>query len=223
MKEHYLGHRQRLKERFRKSADTLADYELIELLLFKAIPRKDTKPIAKELIRVFGSFSEVINAPDNRLMEISGIGEAVVTELKLVKAATLRMLRDNVVQKDTIQSRSDLLDYCRAAMAYETREQFRIVFLDKRNNVITDEVQQQGTVDHTPVYIREIAKRALELSSTAIILMHNHPSGNPTPSRADIEMTKQIVIALKNLGIIVHDHIIIGREGHASFRDLGLM
>lgn len=221
---HQQGHRKRLRQRFRDGgADALPDYELLELLLFRSIPRRDTKPIAKALIGKFGSFAEVINAPEERLQEVSGIGESVVTELKLIKAASLRLLRNEAVKRPALNSWSELLQYCQAAMAYETKEQLRIVFLDKRNHIIADEVQQEGTVDHTPVYVREIVKRALELSATAIILMHNHPSGDPTPSRADIEMTKQIIKAAQNLGIIVHDHVIIGRKGHASLKGLQLI
>lgn len=220
----HKGHRERLRERFRiGGADALPDYELLELLLFRAIPRRDTKPIAKDLIHRFGSFAEVISAPPDRLAEVPGIGEAVITELKLVNAAALRLARGDVIERPILHSWSKVLDYCRAAMAYQTREQFRILFLDKRNRLIADEVQQEGTVDHTPVYVREIVKRALELASTAVILVHNHPSGDPTPSRADIEMTKKIIEAAGNLGITIHDHIIVGREGHASLKGLGLI
>ncbi|MEM7620712.1 MAG: DNA repair protein RadC [Pseudomonadota bacterium] len=221
---HNHGHRQRLRERFRTAgSDALPDYELLELILFRAIPRRDTKPIAKNLIEKFGNFAEVINAPEERLQEVSGIGETVVTELKLIKAASLRLLKSNAVKRPALNSWSELIQYCQAAMAHETKEQLRLIFLDKRNHIIADEVQQTGTVDHTPVYIREVVKRALELSATAIILLHNHPSGDPTPSRADIEMTKEIIKAAESLGIIVHDHIIIGRKGHASLRGLQLI
>lgn len=222
-KPHYHGHRDRLRQRFRDGGgDALPDYELLELILFRALPRRDTKPLAKELIAKFGSFAETINAPDERLLEVGGVGDAVITELKLVRAGALRMMKGQVMDRPVLASWTDLLGYCRAAMAFETKEQFRILFLDKRNKIIADEVQQEGTVDHTPVYIREIVKRALELSASAIILVHNHPSGDPTPSRADINMTKQIVDSAKPLGITVHDHIIVGKEGHASFRSLGL-
>lgn len=223
-KPHFLGHRDRLRQRFRESGgDTLHDYELLELVLFRALQRKDTKPLAKDLISRFGSFSEVLNAPEERLAEVSGVGEAVITEIKLVHSAALRLLREEVMDRPVLDSWSTVLSYCRAAMGFQAREQFRILFLDKRNRIIADEVQQEGTVDHTPVYVREVVKRALELSSTAIILVHNHPSGDPTPSRADIEMTRQIVEAAKNLGITVHDHIIVGKDGHASFRGLSLI
>jgi len=222
-KPHYLGHRERLRQRFREAPDALPDYELLEMILFRAKARQDTKPLAKALMARFGSFAEVINAPEELLLETPGLGEAAVTEIKLVRAAALRVMRAEVLNKPVLNSWSQLLDYCRAAMGYEAREQFRIVFLDKRNQVIADEVQQTGTVDHTPVYVREVVKRALELSATAMVLVHNHPSGDPTPSRADIEMTKQIDQAAKNLGIVVHDHIIVGRQGHASFKGLGLI
>lgn len=218
------GHRQRLKERFTSGGpEALPDYELLELVLFGAIPRRDTKDLAKRLLERFGSFAEVINAPPERLKEIKGVGDAAVTHLKLVRAAALRLMRDSIMQRPVLGSWASVLEYCRAAMGFEAREQFRILFLDKKNRLIADEVQQQGTVDHTPVYIREVVKRALELSASAIILVHNHPSGDPTPSRADIDMTRQIVDAAKPLGISVHDHIIVGRQGHASLKGLRLM
>lgn len=218
------GHRQRLKERFTSGGpEALPDYELLELVLFGAIPRRDTKDLAKRLLERFGSFAEVINAPPERLKEIKGVGDAAVTHLKLVRAAALRLMRDSIMQRPVLASWASVLEYCRAAMGFEAREQFRILFLDKKNRLIADEVQQQGTVDHTPVYIREVVKRALELSASAIILVHNHPSGDPTPSRADIDMTRQIVDAAKPLGIGVHDHIIVGRQGHASLKGLRLM
>ncbi len=223
-KPHYLGHRERLRRRFRDAgADAVPDYELLELILFRAAPRRDTKPLAKALLARFGTFAEALNAPEELLREVPGIGEAAITELKLVRAAAVRLMRGEVLERPVLSSWSHVLDYCRASMGFETKEQFRILFLDKRNQIIADEVQQTGTVDHTPVYVREVVKRALELSSTAIVLVHNHPSGDPTPSRADIEMTKQIVTAAKPLGILVHDHIIVGKQGHASFRGLGLM
>ena len=216
---HYHGHRDRLRTRFREQGgEALPDYELLELLLFRAIPRRDTKPIAKALIERFGSFTEVLGAPAERLREVPGIGDAVVTELKLMEAAAQRYARGQVNERHVLSSWDAVLDYCRASMAFDTREQFRILFLDKRNGLIADEVQQTGTVDHTPVYPREVVKRALEHSASAIILVHNHPSGDPTPSRADIEMTKVIAGIAKPLGIALHDHIIVGRQGHTSFR-----
>lgn len=221
---HYHGHRERLRIRFREAgADALADYELLELLLFRAIPRRDVKPLAKALIAKFGSFAEVISAPAARLSEVPGLGEPAVSELKIVQAAASRVLRGEVKRRPVLSSWSTVLDYCRTTMAFEDKEQFRIIFLDKRNQVITDEVQQVGTVDHTPVYPREIVKRALEVSATALVLVHNHPSGDPTPSQADIQMTRAIVEVARPLGIAVHDHIIVGKTGHASLKGLKLM
>jgi DNA repair protein RadC len=223
-KPHYLGHRERLRRRFREAGpDSLPDYELLELILFRAAPRRDAKPLAKALIARFGTFAEAMNAPEELLREVPGIDEAAITELKLVRAAALRLVRGEVLERPVLSSWAQVLDYCRASMGFASKEQFRILFLDKRNQIIADEVQQTGTVDHTPVYVREVVKRALELSATAIVLVHNHPSGDPTPSRADIEMTKQIVAAAKPLRVLVHDHIIVGKQGHASFRGLGLI
>ncbi len=221
---HYLGHRKRLRGRFREAGtDALSDYELLELLLFHAQPRGDMKPIAKALLEKFGSFAEVISAPEKRLAEVDGIGEASITELKIVQAAASRLLRGEVKKRPVLSSWSSVLDYCRTAQAFADREQFRVLFLDKRNQLIADELQQTGTVDHTPVYPREVVKRALELSATAIILVHNHPSGDPTPSRADIAMTQQIIAVANPLGIAVHDHIIVGKDGHASLKGLKLV
>jgi DNA repair protein RadC len=221
---HYHGHRERLRGRFRDAGtDALSDYELLELLLFRAQPRRDMKPVAKALLAKFGSFAEVISAPEQRLAEVDGIGEASITELKIVQAAASRLLRGQVQKRPVLSSWSAVLDYCRGAQAFADREQFRVLFLDKRNQLIADEVQQTGTVDHTPVYPREVVKRALELSATAIILVHNHPSGDPTPSHADIQMTQQIVAVADPLGISVHDHIIVGKDGHVSFKGLKLI
>jgi len=220
----HSGHRDRLRQRFRKGgADALPDYELLELLLFRAIPRRDVKPLAKELLRQFGSFVEVISAPDDLLANVPGLGDAALTELKIVRAAALRLLQGEIRKRPVLGTWNDVIGYCRAAMAFETKEQFRILFLDKRNHLIADEVQQTGTVDHTPVYVREIVKRALELSSTAIVLVHNHPSGDPTPSRADIDMTRTIITTAKPMGILVHDHLIVGKDGHISFKAKGLI
>jgi DNA repair protein RadC len=219
---HYHGHRERLKERFREGGG-LADYELLELILFQALPRRDTKPIAKALLTRFGSFSEVLAAPEGELTRIEGVGASVVHHHKLGLAAAQRFAHDPVRERPLLSSWSSVIDYCKAAMAFEQVEQFRVLFLDKRNQLIADEVQQKGTVDHTPVYPREVIKRALELSATAVILVHNHPSGDPTPSSADIQMTKQVVDTAKPLGIAVHDHIVIGRNGHASFKGLKLI
>jgi DNA repair protein RadC len=221
---HYHGHRERLRARFLEAGSAaLADYELLELVLFRALPRRDVKPLAKTLLATFGSFPEVISAPRQRLAEIQGLGDAAITELKVVQAAAERLAHDQVKGRPVLSSWSALIDYCRAAMAFADKEQFRILFLDKRNRLIADERQQVGTVDHTPVYPREVIKRALELSATAVILVHNHPSGDPTPSNADIEMTRAIVRIAAPLGVAVHDHLIIGKDGHASFRALKLL
>ena len=221
---HYHGHRERLRARFRDAgADAVTDYELLELVLFRAIPQRDVKPLAKELIARFGSFAEVIAAPSLRLREIKGMGDAAVTELKIVHAAAQRLAKGEVRKRPVLSSWGSVLDYCRTAMAFADKEELRLLFLDKRNQLIADEVQQKGTVDHTPVYPREVVKRALELSATALILVHNHPSGDPTPSRADVQMTQSIIDVAKPLGIAVHDHIIVGKEGHASLKGLKLI
>ncbi|MEM1396536.1 MAG: DNA repair protein RadC [Pseudomonadota bacterium] len=223
-KDHRAGHRARLRARFlRGGEDALNDYELLELILFRAIPRRDVKPLAKSLIETFGGFSQVLSASTARLMETKGISEAVATEIKIVRASALKLSQERVLQRHVISSWKDLLSYCRAAMADEKTEQFRILFLDRKNILIADEVQQTGTVDHTPVYPREVVKRALELHASAIILVHNHPSGDPTPSQGDIEMTKEVVTAADALGIKVHDHLIIGHDTEASFRSLGFL
>ena len=218
---HYHGHRDRLRTRFREGgADALADYELLELVLFRALPRRDVKPLAKNLLEKFGSFAEVVSAPPTRIAEVTGAGEAVITELKIVEAAAHYLARGKVRARPVLSSWNAVLDYCRTSMAFAEKEHFRVLFLDKRNQLIADEVQQTGTVDHTPVYPREVMKRALELSATAVVLVHNHPSGDPSPSRADIEMTKSIVEAARPFGIEVHDHLIVGREGYASLKGL---
>lgn len=218
------GHRERLRARFLKGgAAALPDYELLELTLFAAVPRKDTKPLARQLLARFGSFAEAIAAPRERLREIPGVGDGVVSQLKIVEAAAARLAQTRVIGKPALSSWTALLDYCMAAMARAPAEEFRVLFLDRKNVLIADEVQARGTVDHTPVYPREIIKRALEHGACAIILVHNHPSGDPTPSRADIEMTREIAAAAKALKITIHDHLVIGRGGHASFKALGLL
>ena len=218
------GHRERLRNRFREGgAKAVPDYELLEMILFRVFPRGDTKPVAKKLLAKFGSFAEVVAAPPERLKEVDGIGDRAVDELKLIKAAAERLTHGQIKAKHALASWNGVLDYLRLAQGFDACEQFRILFLDKKNNLIADEVQGRGTVDHTPVYVREVVKRALELSSTAIILVHNHPSGDPTPSRADINMTKQIMDAARPLGVSVHDHIIVGRDGHASLKALRLI
>ena len=221
---HYHGHRERLRERFHGAGpDALSDYELLELALFAALPRRDTKPHAKALLKKFGSFAEVVNAPETRLREVDGIGDASINQLKLIAAAADRIARGEIKRNVALSSWNEVIDYCRSSMAFADKEQFRLLFLDKRNQLISDEVQQVGTIDHTPVYPREVIKRALELSATALILVHNHPSGDPTPSQADIAMTKAIIDIAAPLGIAVHDHIIVGRGGHASLKGMRLI
>lgn len=219
-----IGHRARLRTRLRSGGSSaLPDYELLEMVLFRVFPRGDTKPLAKRLIAKFGSFAETVSAAPERMKEVDGVGDRVIDELRLIRLAVERLSRGEVAARPMLSSWSGVLDYLRLAQGFELREQFRILFLDKKNHLIADEVQGRGTVDHTPVCVREVVKRALELSSSAIILVHNHPSGDPTPSKADIDVTKQIVEAGRPLGIAVHDHVIVGRNGHASFRALRLL
>src|ERR1700694_1412265 len=221
---HYHGHRERLRDRFHGAGpDALSDDELLEMVLFSARSRGDVKPLAKTLIKKFGSFAEVIHAPEARLREVDGIGDKTITQIKLIAAAASRIAKGQLRQRTLLSSWNDVIEYCRTCMAFADKEQFRILFLDKRNQLIADELQQTGTVDHTPVYPREVVKRALELSATAVILVHNHPSGDPTPSRADIQMTQSIIEVARPLGISVHDHIIVGKEGHVSFKGLRLI
>jgi len=203
--------------------DALPDYELLELLLFQAQPRRDTKPLAKELLKRFGSFADVISASPTELSEIPSVGDAVVTALKTVQAAALRMARDEIMNKPVISNWQRLMDYCRMSMGRNKVESFRILFLNHRNELIADEQQQHGTVDHTPVYPREVVKRALELHATAMIMVHNHPSGDPAPSKADIAMTKEVRDAAEKLGIELHDHVIVSKSGSTSFKDLGVL
>ncbi|MBV8927039.1 MAG: DNA repair protein RadC [Bradyrhizobium sp.] len=221
---HYHGHRERLRERFYSAGpDALTDYELLEMALFAAIPRRDTKPLAKALIKKFGSFAEVIHAPEARLREVEGIKDASVHQLKLIAAGADRIAKGEIKKSIALSSWQEVIDYCRSSMAFADKEQVRLLFRDKRNQLIADEVQQVGTVDHTPVYPREVIKRALELSATALILLHNHPSGDPTPSQADIQMTKAIIDIAAPLGIAVHDHIIVGKSGYASLKGMKLV
>jgi DNA repair protein RadC len=223
-KPHYAGHRKRLRERLMSAGpDALPDYELLELVLFAALPRRDVKPLAKAFLTRFGTFAEVISAEPSLLAEIDGAGDSVIAALKTVQAAALRLGRDEVMEKPVIGSWDKLIRYVRAGLAHETNEQFRVLFLNHRNMLIADEVQQRGTVDHTPVYPREVVKRALELGATAIIMVHNHPSGDPTPSQADIEMTHEIREVGEKLGIRLHDHVVVGKHGHNSFKTLGLL
>ncbi|TAL04792.1 MAG: JAB domain-containing protein [Rhodospirillaceae bacterium] len=223
-KPHYHGHRDRLRHRFLEAGpDSLQDYELLELLLFSAIPQRDTKPIAKALIAKFGSFGEVISAEPEKLAEVDGIKTVAITTLKAVQAAAQRLLRTQVKDQPVITSWAALIDYCTAQMAYDPTEQFRLLFLDRKNRLIADEAQQKGTVDHTPVYPREVVKRALELNASAIIMVHNHPSGDPTPSRADVDMTRKVKDAAVAVGLTLHDHVIVSRGGAKSFKNEGLL
>lgn len=221
---HYHGHRRRLRARFMATGgEGMPDYEMLELVLAIAIPQKDVKPLAKELMQQFKSFNGVITAEPAALRRVRGMGEVSVAALKVVQAAAVRLARGEIMERSVINSWDRLVDYCMAAMGHEKVEQTRVLFLDKRNHLIADERQARGTVDHTPLYPREVVKRALELGATAIILVHNHPSGDPTPSRADIEVTKQVQDAASKLGIALHDHLVIGRDGPASFKSLGLL
>jgi len=218
-----LGHRGRLRERAAKALDALPDYELLELILARSLPRGDVKPLARALLARFGSLAGVFGAGLADLVTVKGVGETLALDLKLVHEATLRMGRGEVAKRPVISSWSALLAYVKVALAHEAREQFRVLFLDKKNQLIADEVMNHGTVDHAPVYPREVMRRALELSSSAVILVHNHPSGDPSPSGADIDMTRQVIEAGRALKIAVHDHLVVGRHGVASFKALGLI
>jgi DNA repair protein RadC len=217
-------HRQRLRERFMQGgAAAMPDYELLELVLFRSIPRKDVKPLARLLLDHFGDFNRVLTAPIERLQDIKGVGDAVITDLKILEAAAHRMARAKVMQRHVMSGWDALLDYCHTTMAHRETEQFRVFYLDRKNVLIADEEQAKGTVDHVPVYPREVAKRALELNASALILVHNHPSGDPTPSQADIDMTQRIQNACTALGITLHDHLIIGKSTELSFRSDGYL
>lgn len=220
---HYTGHRDRLRERFLKGGvEALADYELIELLLFTAIPRRDVKPLAKSLLSHFGSFTSIFHASADDLRKF-GLTDPSITTLKIVQAASFQFMKGDIMKKEVLGSWSKLMNYVQATMAHEKKENFRILFLNKKNELIADEIQQTGTVDHTPAYPREIVKRALEHSATAVILIHNHPSGDPTPSQTDIDLTSQIIAAAKPLGIVIHDHLIVSKNGTTSMRNKGLI
>jgi len=222
--DHRIGHRERLRARFMRAGGiALADYELLELVLFRALPRGDIKPLTKRLLRVFGDFNRVISAPPARLREVEGVGQAVVAELKIVEAAAHRLAQARILGRNVLSSWDALMTYCKTAMAHRETEQFRILFLDRKNVLIADEEQQKGTVDHVPVYPREVVKRALELNASALILVHNHPSGDPEPSSADITMTHRIADAADALGIELHDHVVIGKDSDASFKSMGLL
>lgn len=212
-------HRQRLRERFLQSgAAALPDYELLELLLFAVLPRIDVKPLARQLLEAFGDFNAVLAAPLPRLLEVEGVGPAIACHLKVAEAAAARMMRAKVLNRPVLSGWDALLDYCHTAMAHRSVEQFRVFYLDRKNVLIADEEQARGTVDHVPVYPREVIKRALELDASAFILVHNHPSGDPTPSDADITMTLKIDEAARALGLVLHDHLVIGRGREVSFR-----
>ena len=222
--DHQQGHRQRLKARFLEAGvSSLADYELLELLLFQAIPRQDVKPIAKQLLTAFGSFAGVINADLNELKKIKGVGESSYIIFQTIKAATQKFSQQQVLNKPILGSWKELLDYCRTLLAHEKVENFHLLFLDRKNRLIADETHQRGTIDRTPAYPREIVKRALELGASALILVHNHPSGDPTPSKADIDLTEAILQAAEALDIKIHDHLIISKTGHTSFKSLGML
>lgn len=217
-------HRKRLRARFVEGgADAIPDYEMLELVLFRAIPRRDVKPLARSLLETFGDFNRVLSAPRERLAECKGVGDAVICELKIIEAAAMRLSRARVLKRHVISSWDAILDYCHTTMAHRETEQFRVLFLDRKNTLIADEAQAQGTVDHVPVYPREIVKRALELNASALILVHNHPSGDPTPSQTDIDMTAQVERACAALGLTLHDHLIIGKSAELSFRSHGYL
>jgi DNA repair protein RadC len=221
---HFHGHRQRLRERFlRASGEALHDYEMLELVLFQANARGDMKPLAKALLKRFGSFAATISAAPERLGEVEGVGDATIAALKTIQAAALRLSRDRILDKPVLSSWQALIDYCNASMRFSTTEQFSLLFLDRKNTLIANEVQQTGTVDHTPVYPREVMKRAMNLGASAVIMVHNHPSGDPTPSGSDIEMTKEVAEAGRRLGVTLHDHVIVGRGTHVSCKSLGLL
>jgi DNA repair protein RadC len=223
VKPHHLGHRERLRDRaLTGGLDALPSYELLELFLFRSIPKKDVKPLAKQLLARFGSLAGVLGATPEELRTVKGVGDAVALDLKLLHEAALRLGREQVGKRPVIASWSALLAYVKTALAHEAREQFRVLFLDKKNGLIADEVLGRGTVDHAPVYPREVMRRALELGASAIILVHNHPSGDPTPSSADVDMTRQVIDAGRALRITVHDHLVVARSGVASFKALGL-
>lgn len=221
---HYWGHRERLRQRFMAGGvNALPDYELLELILFNAIPRIDVKPLAKSLLATFGDFNGVIGAPEARLLKVEGVTPKVLVQFRLAAEIAGRMARAKVLNRSVLSSWSDLITYCRTVMAHRETEQFRVLYLDRKNTVVADEAQGQGTVDHVPVYPREVAKRALELNASALILVHNHPSGDPTPSEPDVEMTRSISVACEAIGVTIHDHVIIGKDDQdASFRSLGL-
>jgi DNA repair protein RadC len=218
------GHRQRLRSRFLASGgESMPDYELLEMVLFAAIPRGDVKPLAKRLLKRFGSFADTIAAPHDVLREVQGVGEAAVASLKLVEAAAQRLGQETVMDRPVLSSWDRLIEYCRMRLGRAEREHFRVLFLNRKNILIADEEQQRGTIDHTPVYPREVVKRALQLGASAIIMLHNHPSGDPEPSKGDIDMTREIRETAERLGIMLHDHVIVSKTSHRSFKSMGLL
>ena len=224
VRPHYWGHRERLRQRFLAGGHAaMPEYELLELLLFNAIERIDVKPLAKALLAVFGDLNGVVAASEHRLMQVPGTTPKVWLQIRVAEAFAHRMARARVIQRSVISSWDELMAYCRTVMAYRETEQFRILFLDRKNVLIADEAQGKGTVDHVPVYPREVARRALELNASALILVHNHPSGDPTPSDADIAMTREIEGACRAIGVALHDHVVIGKGSEASFRSLALL
>lgn len=221
---HYHGHRERLRRRlFESGASSLQDYEILEVLLYAADPRRDTKPIAKALIDRFGDFAGVATASREALLSVKGVGESGAAQIAVIREAALRLLRAEAKEAPVLGSWQKVVEYCQAQLQFEAVENFHILFLDRKNKLIKDERQNRGTVDHTPLYPREVVKRALELGASAIILVHNHPSGDPTPSRADIETTKEVAKAAALLGVTLHDHLIIGRGKHTSLKTLGVI
>jgi DNA repair protein RadC len=221
---HQHGHRKRLRERFLHGGDNaVTDYELLEMILFAAAARQDVKPMAKNLLKKFQTLGGVIKASKLELVSVKGVGEAASATIKAVECILLRMLKEEFIHKPFAGSLPQVLQYCQATMGHLIKEQFRLLFLDRQNCLMADEVQQEGTIDQTSVYPREILRRALELGASAIILVHNHPSGDPTPSMADIEITRRIQDTLRPVSIEVHDHIIIARGKHTSFRAQNLM
>lgn len=224
LRPHYWGHRERLRQRFLSGGhEAMPEYELLEMLLFNAIARIDVKPLAKRLLAAFGDLNGVIAAPQARLMEVEGATDKVYFQLRLAEAFAHRMARAKVMQRHVLSSWDALMDYCKTVMAHRDTEQFRVLYLDRKNNLVADEAQAEGTVDHVPVYPREIVKRALELNASAVILVHNHPSGDPSPSNEDIVMTDRIFEACRAVGITIHDHVVIGKEEDASFKQLGFL
>jgi DNA repair protein RadC len=223
-KEHYHGHRKRLKERFIKAGgDSLADYELLEMVLFLAKPRGDVRPLAKQLMNHYKNFADVIAADTNELTNFAGLGESSIVALKTVAESAIRLTRERIMDQPVLASWRLVLDYCRARLSHKKTEELRVLYLDRKNKLMTDELHQQGTVDHTQIYPREVIKRALDLHASSLILVHNHPSGDPAPSSADIAMTKELVTIAESMGLSIHDHLIIGKAGHTSFKSLGLL